>query len=238
MSLAGPSFFLDRALVARGRAAAASYALAAPHPHAVLDGLFGHEVAQGLAAAFPGPDEARWKRRDYPEMKRSGHLQERGFEGVAPALRHALAELNGMVFLDFLEALTGIRGLIADPHFVGGGLHLSPPGGFLKLHTDFNGDARRKLRRVLSAIVYLNPDWQDDWQGHLELWAPGAATAAVRVAPRLDRLVVMAQGDEHFHGHPAPLACPPGRFRASLATYYFVADPDAAANARGVVWKK
>ena len=28
------------------------------------------------------------------------------------------------------------------------------------------------------------------------------------------------------------------RFRASLATYYFVADPDAAANAHGVVWMK
>lgn len=238
MSIEGPSFFLDRALVARGRAAAPGFACAAPHPHAVVDGLFGQEAAQELAAAFPGPDAARWKRRDYPEMRRLGHLQERGFDGVAPALRHALAELNGMVFLDFLEALTGIRGLIADPHFVGGGLHLTPPGGFLAVHTDFNADARRGLRRVLSAIVYLNADWDEAWGGHLELWAPGAAAAAVRIAPVLDRLVVMAQGEENFHGHPAPLACPAGRFRASLATYYFVADPAAAAQAHGVVWMK
>src|ERR1700750_2114179 len=125
-------FFLDGpALLARGRALAGSFAQASPHPHAVLDGLCGEPVARALAAAFPGPSDARWKVRDYPEQKRMGHLQDRGFAGVAPILRHALSELNGMAFLDFLEALTGLRGLIPDPHFVGGGLHLTPPGGFL-----------------------------------------------------------------------------------------------------------
>ena len=232
-------FFLDGpALLARGRALAPAFAKATPLPHAVVDGLFGEPVARKLAAAFPGPAAARWKARDYPEQKRLGHLQDRGFAGVPPILRHALAELNGMAFLDFLEALTGLRGLIPDPHFVGGGLHLTGPGGFLAVHTDFNADARRGLKRVLSAIVYLNADWDDAWGGHLELWAPDVGQAAVRIAPRLDRLVVMAHGDDNFHGHPAPLACPPDRFRASLATYYFVADPAAAAGAHGVVWHK
>lgn len=231
--------FLDGpALLARGRALAPAFAKATPHPHAVLDGLFGEPAARALAAAFPGPTAARWKVRDHPEQKRMGHLQDRGFAGVAPLLRHALAELNGMAFLDFLEGLTGVRGLIPDPHFVGGGLHLTPPGGFLAVHTDYNGDGRRGLRRVLSAIVYLNADWDDAWGGELELWARGGQEAAVRISPRLDRLVVLAHGDDNFHGHPQPLACPPGRFRASLATYYFVADPEAAARAHGVVWHK
>ena len=233
----GATVFLERApLIARARTLAPGWASAAPHPHAVLDGLFGSPVAAGLAAAFPGPTAARWKYRDYPQQRRYGHLQESGFADVAPALRHALAELNGQAFLDFLEVLTGIRGLIGDPHFVGGGLHLTPPGGFLGVHTDFNADARRGLRRVLSAIVYLNPDWDDSWGGHLELWRSGDAAAATRIAPLCDRLVVMAQGEANFHGQPAPLACPPDRFRASLATYYFVADAAAAAQAHGVVW--
>ncbi len=237
MALSGPDFFLDRAsLVARARTLAPTWASASPHPHAVLDGLFGAEISNELASLFPAPGAARWKFRDYAEQRRYGHLQQSNFADVAPPLRHALAELNGQAFLDFLEALTGIRGLIADPHFVGGGLHLTPPGGFLGLHTDFNVDARRGLKRVLTAIVYLNPDWLEEWGGHLELWRASATRADARIAPLCDRLVVMAQGESHFHGHPTPLACPPDRFRASLATYYFVADPDAAAAGHGVVW--
>ncbi len=237
MRATGPSFFLDaKALIARARALAPAWAGAQPHRHAVLDGLFGEEVARGLARVFPGPDEARWKKRDYPQQKRMGHLQERGFPGVDPSLRHALAELNSQAFLDFLEALTGLGGLIGDPSFTGGGLHLTPPGGFLAVHTDYSADARRGLRRVLSAIVYLNPDWDEAWGGELELWRRGADSAEKKIAPLLDRLVVMEHGEENFHGHPAPLACPPDRFRASLATYYFVADPEAAKNAHGVVW--
>jgi len=236
---ASANVFLDRnALVARARVLAPAWASAEPFPHAILDGLFGAEIANGLAAAFPGPSAARWKFRDHPEQRRYGHLQQTGFADVAPALRHALAELNGQAFLDFLETLTGIRGLIGDPHFIGGGLHLTPPSGFLAVHTDFTGDARRGLRRVLSAIVYLNPSWEESWGGDLELWKPEGTRAEIRIAPLCDRLVVLAQGDSNFHGQPVPLACPPDRFRASLAAYYFVADPAAAAKAHGVVWLK
>lgn len=234
----GPSFFLDgAALKARGRALATAYRDAPPHPHAVVDGLFGDDVARALAAAFPGPSDARWKTVDYAEQKRLGHLQRHGFTDVPAVLRHALHELNGQAFLDFLEALTGVEGLIGDPHFKGAGLHLTPPGGFLEVHADFDRDGRRALQRVLTAIVFLTPDWDEAWGGHLELWNADATTCVTRVAPKLDRLVVMAHGDTNWHGHPAPLACPPGRFRASLAAYFYVVSPRPEVPAHGALWR-
>ncbi len=234
----GPSFFLDGpALTARGRALAASYRAAAPHPHAVVDGLFGDEVARALAAAFPRPAAARWKTVDYAEQKRLGHLQRHGFGDVPAVLRHALNELNGQAFLDFLEALTGVEGLVGDPHFKGAGLHLTPPGGFLEVHADFDRDGRRALARALTAVLYLTPDWDEAWGGHLELWSHDAATCVTRIAPRLDRLVVMAHGDTHWHGHPVPLACPPERFRASLAAYFYVVAPRPEVSAHGALWR-
>lgn len=234
----GPSFFLDGpALKARGRSLAASYRAAAPHPHAVLDGLFGDAVARALAGAFPGPLDARWKTVDYPEQKRLGHLQRHGFADVPPVLRHALNELNGQAFLDFLEALTGVEGLIGDPHFKGAGLHLTPPGGFLEVHADFDRDGRRALQRVLTAVFFLTTDWDAAWGGEFELWSADAKTCVTRIAPKLDRLVVMAHGDTNWHGHPTPLACPSGRFRASLAAYFYVVSPRPELPAHGALWR-
>ena len=238
-SVHGASFSLDRTrLLAQARALAPRYASANPHPYAVLDGLFGEDVARRLAQDFPGPHDARWRYRDHPQMRRYGHLQAHGFSDVAASLRHALAELNGIAFLDFLEALTGVTGLIGDPHFTGAGLHLTPPGGFLALHTDFNRDSKRGLARAVTVLFYLNPDWQQEWGGELEIWADGADSAAVTIEPLCDRLVVMEHSDVHPHGQPTPLACPPDRFRASLAAYYYVARPDDGTPAHGAVWKK
>lgn len=87
-------------------------------------------LASELAAVFPGATEASWKRRDHPEQAaRLGQLQRKAFEDVPGALRHLLSEFSGMAFIDFLESLTGVQGLIPDPHFRGAGLHLTLRGG-------------------------------------------------------------------------------------------------------------
>lgn len=169
-------------------------------------------------------------RRDYDEQAaRLGQLQRSGFEGVHPSLRWLLAELNGMAFLDFLEALSGIKGLIPDPHFRGAGLHLTLRGGHLALHVDFNRDRTRELTRRLTVLYYLNPDWTPEWGGELELWDPTLTRCVSRIAPSLDRLVVMAHGEDAWHGHPSPLNCPPESGRRVVAAYFYTAEhsPDA-----------
>jgi len=236
---AGPQFFFDRErlrALAIGRRTA--YRAARPYPHVALDGFLGEGLATSLAHRFPGPDHEGWIRRDYPEQSgRMGQLQRSNFDGVDPALRHLLAELSGMAFLDFLGVLTGLDGLISDPHFRGAGLSLTLPGGHLALHADFNRDRARHLARAVTVLYYLGQEWDDAWGGALELWNADRTRCEARYSPVLDRLVVMAHGDAFWHGHPAPLACPEGRFRASIAAYYYVAAPSPEeADAHGAIW--
>ncbi|CAN5920784.1 hypothetical protein BH11MYX4_BH11MYX4_23620 [soil metagenome] len=231
--------FLDRAalraLALRQREA---YRAARPYPHAVFDGFLGEEWSEAIADAFPGPDHPGWMRRDYREQSaRLGQLQRTGFEGVAPVVRHLLAELSSMAFLDFLGGLTGIEGLIADPHFRGAGPSLILPGGHLALHADFNRDRTRHLERKVTVLYYLGKDWQPAWGGALELWDETRTACGASYLPVLDRLLVMAHGDTYWHGQPTPLACPDGTYRASISAYYYVASPSAdEESAHGAIW--
>lgn len=236
---AGPSFFLDRkALRARGLSLRSAWDKARPYPHVVVDGFLGDELARPLAAAFPRPDHAGWMRRDHREQAaRLGQLQRTGFEGVDSRLRHLLAELSGMAFLGFLEALTGIEGLIGDPWFRGAGLSLTLPGGHLALHADFNRDRTRHLARRVTVLYYLAEDWEPSWGGALELWNEARTRCEASHLPLLDRLVVMAHGDAFWHGHPHPLTCPEGRSRNVVSAYYYVAESTSAEDdAHGAIW--
>lgn len=237
--LSGPSFFLGRsALRALALAHREKYAAATPYPHVVIDELLGASLAAGLARAFPAADHPGWKRRDFDEQAaRLGGLQRGGFEDVAGPLRHLLAELQSMAFLEFLETLTGIRGLIGDPHYRGSGPQLTLRGGHLALHADFNRDRFRALSRRVTVLYYLNPGWEPSWAGALELWNAEASRCEVRIAPVLDRLVVMAHGDTFWHGHPEPLSCPADQGRRGIAAYYYTAEeaPDAP-EAHSAIW--
>jgi hypothetical protein len=230
--------FLDRArLHAVAAVTRKAYADARPYPHAAFDGLLGDDVSATLAARFPGPDHPGWVRRDYREQARLNQLQRTGFEGVDPGLRHLLAELSGMAFMDFLATLTDVHGLIADPHFRGAGPSLTLPGGHLALHADFNRDRTRHLTRRVTILYYLPRRWAPEWGGALELWDEGRTRCEASYLPLRDRLIVMDHGDRYWHGHPSPLACPEGEQRASIAAYYYVATPAAGEDdAHGAIW--
>lgn len=235
----GPGFFFDRrGLRALALARRDAYAAARPYPHVVIDDLLGEPHRSALIAALPGPDHPGFARRDYPEQSaRLNQLSRTGFVGLAAPLRWFLAELSGMAFLDFLGTLTGIEGLIPDPHFRSAGLALTLPGGHLALHADFNRDRSRHLGRVVTVLYYLGHDWSESWGGHLELWNHPPTACEARYAPVLDRLIVMAHGDTFWHGHPTPLACPPERVRAAITAYYYVAAPSPDdERAHGAIW--
>lgn len=236
----GGWFFFDRAalrgLADRHRSA---YAGGRPFPHVAIDDFLPPEVFARLAAGFPASDHPGWKRKDHAEQAaRLGGLQRSGFAGVDPFVRHLLNEVNGMALLDFLERLTGVTGLVPDPHFLGGGLHLTLPGGHLDLHADFGRDRRRGLARRLTLLLYAESAWEPSWGGDLELWDAGVARCEARLPPLPNRLVVLAHGEDHWHGHPEPLRCPPDRARKVLAAYYYVAPGrDEGGDAgRGATW--
>lgn len=217
--VAVPPLFGDRQrLQDIGNGLSGQYRSAEPFPHVVLDGFFPASLLEPVILEFPKPGEIPWERFDN-ELERKLACGDETRMG--PHTRQLIALLNSSSFIGFLEAITGITGIIPDPHAWGGGLHQIERGGLLKVHADFNRYDRLRLDRRLNLLLYLNKDWQESYGGHLELWDRGMTTAVQRLLPVFNRCVVFNTSDHAYHGHPDPLNCPEHMTRKSLALYYY-----------------
>lgn len=211
-----PASFFDRGRLSEvAERLAPTYQNAQPFPHIVIDDFVDEEALDRVVSEFPAPPA---RSHGGLEVKKSSLADEMQ---LGPFTRHYLAQFNSAVFLEFLESLTGISGLVADPHYLGGGLHQTETGGFLKVHADFNKHKHLKLDRRLNLILYLNRDWKEEWGGHLELWNRDMSKCEAKVAPRFNRCVIFNTTDFSYHGHPDPLTCPEGITRKSIALYYY-----------------
>jgi Rps23 Pro-64 3,4-dihydroxylase Tpa1-like proline 4-hydroxylase len=195
------------------------YVSAEPFPHIVLDGLFDDAELDAVLREFPLPDAMKWARFDNPLEKKLGFFY--ATSTISDTVRRFLDAMNSFEMLLFLEALTGIEGLIPDPYFGGGGLHQIEPGGFLKIHADFNVHPKLKLDRRLNMLIYMNRDWREEYGGHLELWDGEMRECRKRILPVFNRTVVFSTSDRSYHGHPHPLTSPAGVTRKSVSLYYY-----------------
>jgi hypothetical protein len=190
---------------------------AEPFPHIVFDDFLPEWVLDRVIDEFPDPGDVPWKEFRQATSKK---LASEGDAFFGDYTRHLFSELNSATFLQFLERLTGIEGLIPDPYFFGGGLHQIEPGGFLKVHVDFGRHETLHIDRRLNAIIYLNKDWEPSYGGALEFWDSEMTRAVQRILPIYNRCVIFSTRDAN-HGHPEPLTCPPDRTRRSLALFYY-----------------
>jgi hypothetical protein len=198
-----------------------SYTRARPFPHAVLDNVLPEDALELALDAFPTAGSNVWQEYgNYYEAK----LAARGEERLGDDISLLLYQFNSAPFLRFLEDLTGIKGLLPDPYFTGGGLHQIVRGGKLGIHADFSRHGQLPLHRRLNVLIYLNRDWKEEYGGDLELWDANVTQCCTKIAPLFNRMVIFTVTDWSFHGHPEPLACPEGMTRKSIALYYFTAD--------------
>ena len=221
---------------------AARYAAADPFPHIVIDGFIPEALVRHVAARFPDLRERPGQEAVSATMDdgRPAQARKRWISresAVDLAIRCLYWELNSGSFLGFLERLSGIPALLPDPYLQGGGLHETHRGGFLRVHADFNRHREMRLDRRLNLLVYMNPDWQPEWGGELELWDRDMSRCAQRVQPVGGRCVIFSTSETSFHGHPHPLACPEGVSRRSLAMYYYTHDAVAPASRHDTLWQ-
>lgn len=135
-------------------------------------------------------------------------------------------EINSPRALEFMSRLTGIRPLYGDDDLFGGGPHGIRTGGYLNVHTDFNFHPKTSKHRRLNILLYLNPRWEDEWNGHIELWRPDLAAPILKLQPIINRVLMFETSEHSFHGHPWPLRTPPDVVRCSLAAYYYSEWPE------------
>jgi hypothetical protein len=208
---------------AAGERLHAKHANAEPFPHSLMDNFLPEEIARHLVEDFPNEPLPRDKVFDAGY----GGFHKRLIQpsDCSPFVREFFAFMNSEPVLQFLEGVTGIKGLISDPYYYGGGFHETKRGGLLGVHADFRVQEDLFLQRRLNLIIYLNKDWEESWGGQLGLWDRDVKTEVQTVYPFYNRGVVFNTDAHSFHGHPDPLACPDNRSRRSVALYYYTASP-------------
>jgi 2-oxoglutarate-Fe(II)-dependent oxygenase superfamily protein len=195
-----------------------------PCPHILLKDFLEPETALAMAAEFPRPTSDAWTQYKHANENKLG-MPKREF--FPPTVGAVTDELNSPEFVAWVSELTGIPNLIADPMLEGGGLHQSGPGGYLNVHTDFSmHHFHAHWHRRVNLILYLNPNWHEEWGGAIELWARGMKRCVAKYAPLINHALVFTTDERSLHGFPDPLTCPTGESRKSLALYYYTVEHD------------
>lgn len=206
------------ALLELGKSRHDDYMNASPFPNIYFDNFFNPDELRQVLAEFPELGDKGDIRFNNPNEHKLASRGEYRFGPQATAFAHFI---NSQPMLDFLSHLTGIPALLPDPYFEGGGFHQIKPGGFLKIHADFNKHRVTGLDRRINLLVYLNENWDESYGGHFELWDKDMKGCEKKILPLFNRMAIFSTTDFSYHGHPDPLNCPPDRSRKSMAFYYY-----------------
>jgi len=88
-------------------------------PHIYFDDFLLVEIAQVALKDFPEPKRLTWTK-----FKLALNVVEK----LPPSVRKVLYSLNSRPMLTFLEILIGLKSVISDPYYAGGGLHSDQAG--------------------------------------------------------------------------------------------------------------
>lgn len=193
---------------------------AKPFRYFHVDGFLNDAFAHEVACAFPSYQDAKGIGFEFDAVNERSKIQITERDRFPEPVRILGDALNSPEFLADLQRITGIQALLGDSVFAGGGMHMTGPRGRLDVHIDFNYIRERQLHRRLNILLYLNPEWRNDWGGHVELWDRDVRRCAQSFAPVLNRCVVFETSDISFHGVTS-VTCPAHVTRKSFAAYYY-----------------
>lgn len=153
----------------------------------------------------------------------------RDYHDWPPSMKCLYDSITCRDFIDKLESITGLRGLVCDPTIHGGGYHVTECGGYLGAHIDYAvHPVMPILQRKLNLILYLNETWQPAWGGQTVLWNDDATIRQGEVCPAFNTALLWSPGDTTFHSvNPVDASAHEPRY--TLAVYY-LGVKDAGAN--------
>lgn len=211
-------FIPVEAIMEKGKDLQAGYNAATPFPHIVIDDFLPSGLLEHCLREFPTEISEGTKvfNRDQERLKLNFNPEE-----LAPRMRTMFYAFNSWPFIRVLENITGIKGLIPDPYYLGAGFHEIQRGGHLSIHADFNHHKPMDVERRINVLIYLNKDWKPEYGGQLELWDRGMTACARNVDPIFNRCVIFNTDSDSYHGNPTPVNHPDGVSRKSIALYYY-----------------
>lgn len=199
-----------------------------PFRHIVIDDFFAPAFCQSLLDDFPDFETKR-ARDENGNIGRKATFD--NIRRLGPAYKTLDTVIQSPEFLQWLEQVTGIDGLIYDPDYFGGGTHENRHGQDLDPHVDFNKHPKTGDYRRLNLIVYLNHEWHDEWGGDIEFHKDPRLDSSQNeintVSPLFNRCVIFETTFWSWHGFER-INLPHGdddeRSRKSVALYFYSKD--------------
>jgi Rps23 Pro-64 3,4-dihydroxylase Tpa1-like proline 4-hydroxylase len=188
-----------------------------PIRHMVIDNFLELSFAKDIYEHFPSLVEMGTRYRGLNENK----SEDSNFEKLHPGFSQLQVALSSPDFIAWLEACTGIKDFTTISDRLGYGLHQGGNNSFLDIHIDYNIHPIKKVYRKLNLILFFNPEWKDEWGGHLELWDKDVKNCIQRIAPVLNRCVIFECSDVSYHGY-SKISVPDAVTRKSFYHYYFI----------------
>ena len=203
-----------------------SYVAADPFPSILIDNFLPNELAEQMLAHF-GPKRSNDDLNESYDRPQERYKNSYHPDTLDDFARTVFYSFNSAPFVAIIENITGIKGLIPDPYYFGGGFHEVKNGGHLSIHADFNHHKVMNLERRVNILIYLNKDWEEDYGGQLELWDSDMTRLAQSYVPKFNRSVIFNTTSGSMHGHPRPVNHPSGASRKSIALYYYTSTWDS-----------
>lgn len=190
-----------------------------PYPHISIDSFLHEEIIHQVISDFPEVDDKFWTNYIHYNEKKHGLTK---WKHIPSSIQQLITDFRSPRFINWLEKVTHIDHLFADPDLEGSGLHQTKRGGFLNIHADFTVHPKNtNWQRRVNVLIYFNDNWDSQWGGDLELWNTNMSSCEKKISPKSNRAIIFETGENTFHGYPKPLECPEDVSRKSLALYYY-----------------
>lgn len=154
---------------------------AAPFPLLIADGLLDPDAAEALD-------------RDFPQYRGAGFFPHADVD-CGPTINALVAELSASAFADRVGEVLGIERLSGFPVLITICRALNLRHG--TIHTD-------SMSKIASALLYLNPEWEDAHAGCLRFLSGSRdieALVAPEIRPVYGAFTAFRRADNSFHGH-------------------------------------
>jgi Rps23 Pro-64 3,4-dihydroxylase Tpa1-like proline 4-hydroxylase/glycosyltransferase involved in cell wall biosynthesis len=217
-----------------------TYNSSKPFPHIVIDNFVDPTLLEDIINEFNtyeffghDPNSTQFQVKKLFSPHSAENLKE-----MPTKTKGLIDHFNSKEFIQYLEKVTGIKGLQPDPTLLGAGMHRIKSGGKLSVHADSSKHAETGLYRRINLLLYLNKNWNPDWGGSLQLYDKDMKLQS-EIQPLFNRAVIFNTTKDSYHGHPYELNTPEEVYRDSIALYYYTEDMPAEEKAEvtSAVWK-
>lgn len=193
-----------------------SFLNASPFEHVVIDNFLDENYANELYELFPESFDGWYKYENPIEFK----FTYDNIDCLDEKMKNFFYYLSCDKLIDVFRKITNINDLTYDEYLHGAGLHCHPRYGKLNVHLDYEKHPFSGKERRLNVIYFLSKNWENEWNGHNELWDKEAKSCIKKTDIIFNRAIIFKTNDISWHGLSETILCPENKYRKSLAFYY------------------